>query len=306
MSQFWSKINFKLSYQLQRLKLSIRSVLISSVYEKCTLVARHSFGEKSLGEILTLMSTDCDRLAGSITNLHQLWSVPVQCIAVLILLYFQIGYIFFIGLGFSVIMIFVNHAIGRFIGKVNQKFMAAKDRRIRLVSDLIYSIRLVKMQAWESIFKKKIGKLRAEEIRQLSRVKYLDAACVYFWATTPVLLSVVLFGIFAYTGEALTAAKVFTSLSLINMLIFPLNAYPWVINGTMEGWVSLGRLQNLINLRVIDYQSVYQSFETDDSPDIGGASSSMYGLVNHSHVPSLIKVENASFTWTADRLQARV
>ena len=72
-----------LDYQLQRLKLSLRSVLISSVYEKCTLTARHNFGEKSLGEILTLMSTDCDRLAGSVTNLHQLWSVPLQCICVL-------------------------------------------------------------------------------------------------------------------------------------------------------------------------------------------------------------------------------
>ena len=208
---------------------------MSSVYEKCTLVARHNFGEKSLGEILTLMSTDCDRLAGSITNLHQLWAVPLQCIAVLVLLYFQIGFIFVIGLCFSLVMIFVNHAIGRFIGKVNRKFMAAKDLRVRLLSDLIYSIRLVKMQAWENIFRRKVGELRAEELRQLSKVKYLDAACVYFWATTPVLLSVILFGIFAYNGEALTAAKVFTSLSLINMLIFPLNAYPWVINGTMEG-----------------------------------------------------------------------
>ena len=132
--------------------------------------------------------------------------------------------------------------------------MAAKDMRVRLLSDLIYSIRLVKMQSWENIFRRKVGELRSEEVRQLSKVKYLDAACVYFWATTPVLLSVILFGIFAYTGEALTAAKVFTSLSLINMLIFPLNAYPWVINGTMEGWVSLGRLQKLIDLAVIDYQ----------------------------------------------------
>ena len=76
-------VSVHLDYQLQRLKLSLRSVLISSVYEKCTLTARHNFGEKSLGEILTLMSTDCDRLAGSVTNLHQLWSVPLQCICVL-------------------------------------------------------------------------------------------------------------------------------------------------------------------------------------------------------------------------------
>ena len=112
---------------------------------------------------------------------------------------------------------------------------------------------------------------------------------MYFWATTPVLLSVILFGFFAYMGEALTAAKVFTSLSLIIMLIFPLNAYPWVINGTMEGWVSLKRLQKLMNLPVIDYQVVYQSFDTEESPDLTGQSS-MYGLVNNSQIQSLLKV----------------
>lgn len=31
--------------------------------------------------------------------------------------------------------------------------------------------------------------------------------------------------------EDLTAAKVFTALSLFNMLIGPLNAFPWVVNG---------------------------------------------------------------------------
>lgn len=87
------------------------------------------------------------------------------------------------------------------------------------------------------------------------------------------------------------------------MLIFPLNAYPWVINGTMEGWVSLKRLQKLINLPVIDYQVVYQSFETEDSPDLTGQSS-MYGLVNNSQMQSLLKVESASFSWTGDRLRS--
>ena len=116
-----------------------------------------------------------------------------------------------------------------------------KDARIKLVSDIIYSIRMVKMHSLEKIFGYKIIELRKTEINELSKVKYLDAACVYFWATTPVLLSVILFAIFAANGDVLTASKVFTSLALINMLIYPLNAYPWVINGTMEGWISLQR-----------------------------------------------------------------
>ena len=153
------------------------------------------------------------------------------------------------------------------------------------------------MSAMEKIFKKKVEKLRDEEVSHLGKIKYLDAACVYFWAATPVILSIILFTIFSYFGEPLTAAKVFTSLSLINMLIFPLNAYPWVINGTMEGYVSLKRLQKMLDLTVIDYQQVYEPTSTDDDCALlDSPSESMYGLVNNTEVPFIFKLSNASFT----------
>ncbi|CAG5113313.1 Oidioi.mRNA.OKI2018_I69.chr2.g7424.t1.cds [Oikopleura dioica] len=292
---FEGTLSVHLDYQLQRMKLSLRSALVTSVYEKTILVARHKFEGKTIGEILNLMSTDCDRLANTVVNLHQIWCVPAQVILVLGLLYFQVGYVFSIGLGFSLVMIFVNHRLGKFIGKVNKEFMNAKDARIRLLSDIVYSISFIKMTAMEKIFKKKVEKLRKEEIGHLGKIKYLDAACVYFWAATPVILSIILFTIFSYFGEALTAAKVFTSLSLINLLIFPLNAYPWVINGTMEGYVSLKRLQKMLDLTVIDYQQVYEPTTADDDCALLD-SPSMYGLVNNTEVPFIFKLSNASFT----------
>ena len=42
--------------------------------------------------------------------------------------------------------------------------------------------------------------------------------------------------------------QVFTSLALFNMLISPLNAFPWVINGLMEAWVSVKRVETFLQL----------------------------------------------------------
>ena len=180
--------------------------------------------------------------------------------------------------------------------------MAAKDARIRLLTDIIYSMKQVKMQAWEYIFNERINVCRREELNELRKVKYLDAACVYFWATTPVLLSVILIGIYAYMGEEMTASKIFTALTLINMLIFPLNAYPWVINGTMEGWVSLNRLQALMDTNVIDYQQIYEKFDSESKTE-----DDMYGL--NSKIQAAMKVENSNFSYspaTDLTLQSRV
>ena len=44
-------------------------------------------------------------------------------------------------------------------------------------------------------------------------------------------------------GHTLTAPVVFTSLALFNVLIAPLNSFPWVINGVVEAAVSLRRLR---------------------------------------------------------------
>lgn len=90
--------------------------------------------------------------------------------------------------------------------------------------------------------------IRDKELRYLKGRKYLDALCVYFWATTPVLISILTFGTYVLLGNKLTAATVFTSMALLNMLIGPLNAFPWVLNGVTEAWVSIKRIQRLIDV----------------------------------------------------------
>jgi ABC-type multidrug transport system fused ATPase/permease subunit len=44
--------------------------------------------------------------------------------------------------------------------------------------------------------------------------------------------------------------QVFTSIALLNMLIAPLNAFPWVLNGLTEAWISLKRIQRLLEVRI--------------------------------------------------------
>ena len=49
---------------------------------------------------------------------------------------------------------------------------------------------------------------RTAELKSLKGRKYLDALCVYFWATTPVLISIITFATYVAMGNSLTAAKV--------------------------------------------------------------------------------------------------
>ena len=49
------------------------------------------------------------------------------------------------------------------------------------------------------------------------------------------------------------------------MLISPLNAFPWVLNGLVEAWVSLKRVQAFLSLLELDpneYYMIYGSYQT--------------------------------------------
>lgn len=49
---------------------------------------------------------------------------------------------------------------------------------------------------------------RKPEVVNLKKRKYLDALCVYFWATTPVTISMCTFSTYIFLGGQLTPSKV--------------------------------------------------------------------------------------------------
>eukprot|EP00775_Hariotina_reticulata_P003521 gene3521-3791_t len=100
----------------------------------------------------------------------------------------------------------------------------------------------------DSLVAEAVTEYRQSELKALALRKYLDALCVYFWAATQLLLSGTTFGLMVLLGQPLRPSVVFTSLALFNVLIAPLNAFPWVVNGVVEAWVSLKRLQSYLLL----------------------------------------------------------
>ena len=135
--------------------------------------------------------------------------------------------------------------------------MSAKDARESLMSELLAGVRVIKYFTWEQVFTAKVQEARRRELKYLAGRKYLDALCVYLWATTPVLISVLTFVCYVLLGNTLTAARVFTSVALFAMLTGPLNAFPWVLNGLVEAMVSIKRLEKFFALPEFNSELYY-------------------------------------------------
>lgn len=264
--------------------MRMRVAIVTAIYRK-SLEARGL--KNARPDILNLMSTDTDRIVNSCVSFHSFWSIPFQLFTTLYLLYTQVGVAFVAGVIFAVALIPINRWLALKIAKLSQGLMTAKDARVSLCSEALSGAKQIKLYAWEDIFVRRIEELRRTELKFLAKRKYLDAVCVYFWATTPILMCLLTFGVSVLTGNILTPATTYTSVALLNMLISPLNAFPWVLNGLTEAWVSLKRVQELMSLPNVDLTQFYSPVENAKS--------------QKKERPIVLSIENATFDFEFNR-----
>ncbi|XP_057540622.1 ABC transporter C family member 13 isoform X4 [Amaranthus tricolor] len=241
-----SVLDTQYTYHLSVLKLKLRAGIMTIIYQKClsiSLVEKEKFSE---GEIQTFMSVDADRTINLCNSFHDVWSLPLQIGIALYLLYTQVSFAFVAGVTITILLIPVNKWIAKLIANATEKMMKQKDERIRRTGELLTYIRTIKMYCWEILFTNWVMETRCSEVANLSTRKYLDAWCVFFWATTPTLFSLCTFGLYTLLGHQLDAATVFTCVALFNNLISPLNSFPWVINGLVDAIISTGRLSRFL------------------------------------------------------------
>lgn len=74
----------------------------------------------------------------------------------LYLLYRQVGASCLAGVALTIVMVPVNMAIAKAIGRKSERMMRAKDQRVKTVSEMLAGARVIKFFAWEGYFSKKI------------------------------------------------------------------------------------------------------------------------------------------------------
>uniref|UniRef100_A0A663NAE5 ATP-binding cassette sub-family C member 10 n=1 Tax=Athene cunicularia TaxID=194338 RepID=A0A663NAE5_ATHCN len=245
------------SYEVNKVTLMVRAAVISAIYRKALRVSSTSLTRFTVGEIVNFMSTDTSRLVNFCLSFHEVWSLPFQFAITLYLLYQQVGVAFLGGLALTLLLVPINKVIANRIMMNNKEMLKHKDTRVKLMTEFLCGIRVIKFYAWEKHLSTRINACRAKELQKLRAIKYLDAVCVYLWAALPVVVSIAIFITYVLLGHQLTATKVFTALALVGMLILPLNSFPWVLNGTLEAKVSLDRIQRFLELVDQDLEAYY-------------------------------------------------
>lgn len=115
-----------------------------------------------------------------------------------------------LGLAIILSICFFNFKISKNIGWANNSMMKWRDQRVSLITNILVGIKSIKYFSWEKTFYNKVMNVRDKEFAMNKLIKYLDGACVFFWATTSVVLTVATFYVFTYMGYDIIKDNVFT------------------------------------------------------------------------------------------------
>ncbi|NWW91047.1 MRP3 protein, partial [Rhynochetos jubatus] len=234
--------------------MRLRTGITGVIYRKSLVITNSAKRSSTVGEIVNLMSVDAQRFMDLMTFLNMLWSAPLQIFLALYFLWQTLGPSVLAGVAVMVLLIPFNAAIAMKTRAFQVEQMRYKDSRIKLMNEILGGIKVLKLYAWEPSFSEKVLEIRKNELRVLKKSAYLNSLSTFAWISAPFLVALTTFAVYVSVDEKniLDAEKAFVSLSLFNILKFPLNMLPQVISNVAQTSVSLKRIQQFLSHDELD------------------------------------------------------
>ncbi|CAE7233383.1 unnamed protein product, partial [Rhizoctonia solani] len=231
--------------------VAARAALIASLYSRGL---RFGPGETQYN-LVNHVSTDVSRIDYCAQWFHAIWTAPIQISLCLILLCLQLGPSALAGFALFVFLIPIQKGLMSYQLHLRKKSMVHTDTRASLLRELLGSMRIVKVCAYEAQFEERLEKTRKNELRGIRSMVFIKAANQAVAFSIPTLAAVLSFVTYAATHDgALDPAVIFPSMGLFQLLRQPLMFLPRALSSLVDAQNALGRLKPIFLAKTIDVQ----------------------------------------------------
>ncbi|KAH9495893.1 Multidrug resistance-associated protein 1 [Bulinus truncatus] len=260
--------------------MRMKTALQVAIYKKGLWIDNYGQRTCTTGEVVNLMSVDCQRVQDMMSYTWMVWSIPLQVFLAVYLLWDTLGLPVLAGLGLLLLLVPLNGFIAYRQQKLQRQNLFWKDRRIKMVNEVLGGIKVLKLYAWEESFQQKILVFRQQELNVLTKLAWLNAFSIFIWTCAPYLVCLASFATYLAVNPTspLTADMAFVTLALFNILQFPISFIPEMISFTTQAVVSLGRIERYLCETELD-RSHYDKLDRKECA---------------------VSIDKGVFTWDAD------
>jgi ABC-type bacteriocin/lantibiotic exporter with double-glycine peptidase domain len=128
--------------------IEARTALVNMIYRKALKLSPAARQSQTPGDIHNHMSVDAERWSEVLQFLPMWGSIPLEICIALWLLYRQLGWSAMAGLGTILVVSPFQAWIAAFFEKAKEQKLDAMDNRIRLTSELMSNMKIVKLYGW--------------------------------------------------------------------------------------------------------------------------------------------------------------
>ena len=209
-------------------------------------------------------------------SIHSLWGSPCLIIVILVLLYQQVGWATFVGLGVMLLLVPVTGILVTKLAAFRKELLEWTDKRVGLMSEVISGIQMIKFMAWEVPFTQEAMGYRQNEARIMRNTAMWQGIFALTLFIGPILVAVFCFGSYSLAGNVLSPASAYAALSFFSLLRFPMSFLPMMISMWVNALVALARIQGFL-LRT---EAKLEQEATEEGVALG-----------------LVRIEGGNFVW---------
>ncbi|XP_006183606.2 ATP-binding cassette sub-family C member 11 [Camelus ferus] len=213
----------------QRTGVRFRTAIFSFAFER--LIQFKSLTHITVGEAISFFTRDINYLFEAVYN------GPLALLSCLLLLASSIASCLTLGPTALIatlcylLILPLEVFLTRTVVKIKNHISEVSDKRICVTSEVLTSIKLIKMCTWERLFAKIIKDFRRKERKHLEKFGFIQSLTTSFFFISPTVCSVVMFLIHIGLRLKLTTSVVFTTLATLNSMQLSVFLAPFAIKG---------------------------------------------------------------------------
>ena len=223
--------------------------LTSLIYSKPARLARADLSRFSEGQMVNLISADCQAVIEITPFIFFFAQLPYQLVLSVLLLSWQLGWVFVIGLAMLSLNVVLSDRIGNIIRDEQIRKMKLADGRTTVINEAVQGVRTVKLYAWEEIVGRRIDAKRAPEVACLRKMAALRSLQQFLAVGMPVISTVPVFILYKNVHGELPANVIFTAAALFEFLGLSLTIIPNALNELRRLSVSLQRIGRFLAVK---------------------------------------------------------